>query len=211
MNEATWQLTVVLLAAAVIVEGVVLVAVMRQVGGILVQLKPPRPGEIEGGPDRGTVVDIPGTTIGKPKVVVFIDTGCNICKPLLTAIPTVRREYPEAEFVAIVSGDDDVHRASYARQLGDAARLDLAKLLKTWNVPGTPFGVAIDAAGVVSGSGVVNSLDQLEALTEALLSPAPDDAEASAIDVDELSSRPDAVHAIESIRSDKWNVGSEAQ
>jgi hypothetical protein len=88
---------------------------------------------------------------------------------LFSAIPAVERHYDELKVVTIVTGRDEAGRAAYAKDIGSTARLDLKELMSDWSIPGTPFAVGIDAGGIVSKSGVVNSLDQLEALAEFLL------------------------------------------
>lgn len=40
---------------------------MRQLGGVLVRLTPAKPGEVEGGPETGSLVDIEGFTSEKPE------------------------------------------------------------------------------------------------------------------------------------------------
>jgi hypothetical protein len=165
-----WQILILLLVVAVVIEAIVQIAVMRQVGGILMQLRPARVGEIEGeGPELGQVVEFDGLDPARPAMVLFLSPDCQICRPLVSAIPSVERHYDELKLVTIVTGNDETRRAAYAKNVGSSARLDLKELMSEWSIPGTPFAVGIDGSGIVSKSGVVNSLDQLEALAEFLL------------------------------------------
>jgi len=179
VSEALWQVLVVVLLIAVVLEAVALVAVMRQVGGVLLQLNPARVGQIEGGgPEPGTEVEYPGREIGKPALVLFVSHTCGLCKDLIPAIPVVQSHYRELEIVAVVTGGEEGDRLAYAKGIGETARPDLHDLQQRWSVPGTPFAVAIDRDNRVQVSGVANSLDQLEALAETLLADdgAPDTA-----------------------------------
>ncbi len=56
----------------------------------------------------------------------------------------------------------------YAERVGSLARTDLHHLYEAWAVPGTPFAVGLDAENRVVFSGVVNTLDQLETVSEAV-------------------------------------------
>lgn len=170
MEQAIWQALVIVLVAGVAIEALLLIAVMRQLDGIIVQLRPARIGEVEHdeGPQIGLNVDVPGLPQGRPAIVVFVSPECSICKPLLPAIPVVARRYPQLEVLAVVAGDDENERNRYAWEIGDLARPDLYELESDWNIPGTPFAVAISGEGRVDARGVVNSLDQLEALAESL-------------------------------------------
>jgi thiol-disulfide isomerase/thioredoxin len=166
-----WQVLILLLAVGVVLEALILIAVMRQVGGILIQLRPARVGEIEGeGPPVGQALEFEGLDVSRPAIVLFLSPDCQICKPLLPAIPALQRNYRELGVVTVVTGQDEARRGAYAEQIGESARTDLPELMKDWLIPGTPYAVGLDAGGVVNKSGVVNSLDQLESLAGILLS-----------------------------------------
>ena len=155
-----------LLVVAVVILGLLLVAVMRQVGAILLQISPARPGDIEGGPELGTNVEVPGLEKNKPAIVVFVAPGCNVCEPLLPVIPIVERNYPELQVCVAIGGEDEHEREAYAQQLKNLARPDLHRLHRNWEVPGTPYAVGLDLTHRVVRTGVVNNLDHLEALAE---------------------------------------------
>lgn len=172
MGDPVWRVLIILLITTVAVQTVVLIGVMRQVGGILLQLHPPRVGEMpDQGPAVGTAVDFPGHVTGRPALVLFISPSCSLCKPLVPAIAALRRTYgdEELELYAAVIGGADSDRWDYAKEVGAFARTDLLDLEREWRVPGTPFAVAVDRAGNVFGSGVTNSLDQLESLAEGVI------------------------------------------
>jgi thiol-disulfide isomerase/thioredoxin len=172
MGQTIWQVTVLILVASAVVQGVVLVAVMRQVGGILLQITPPRPGALEEGPTIGSVLELPRAERGRASVVLFVAPNCTPCKDLLPSVPVVARHYRELEFVMVVTGKDEADRLSYGQALdGVSVRPDWHGLYEEWQIPGTPYAVGLDEDGVVRGAGVVNVLDHLEALAEAVLGP----------------------------------------
>jgi methylamine dehydrogenase accessory protein MauD len=171
VGDAIWRVLVLILLAAVAAQSILLIALMRQLGGVILQLRPARIGEVEAeeGPEIGMVVDIPGLSAGRPAVAVFVSPKCGICRPLLPAISVLASHYHEIDVLAVVTGDDEAQREIYARDIGQLARPDLHELERAWSIVGTPFAVAIDSQGRITARGVVNSLDQLESLAEALV------------------------------------------
>jgi hypothetical protein len=167
VSGSSWQLLVVVLTGAVITEAIVLVGLLRQVGTLLLQFQPPRPGVVEGqGPNPGTVID-PATGFGgRPEMAVFLSPTCTLCPPIASALPGLRRNYPELRVTALVVGDDADQVGEYVLAVG--GQLDRAALYSEWNVPGTPFAVGM-AEGKIVHAGVVNSLPQLETLADSVL------------------------------------------
>lgn len=159
MTETILRITVLLLVAMAVLQAIVLIALMRQVGGIMLQLRPARFGEMEHdeGPEVGLVVDIPRREDTRPAIALFLSPACRICQPLLPAIPALAGSYPEIDVIPVVIGADESDRERYARQIGPLARTDLHDLENAWNIPGTPFAVGIDGDGRVEVRGVVNS------------------------------------------------------
>jgi hypothetical protein len=166
---AIWQVLMLVLVAAVAVQAIVLVAVMRQVGSLQLQIRPSRVGDIEGGPEIGSVVDVAGVDPERPAILIFISPGCAVCGQVLLAIPAVRTHYPEIGLIGAIIGGDKAGREAFAPKVGEIARPDLYALGDEWDVPGTPYAVGLTPGGRVHSCGVVNSLDQLESLAETLL------------------------------------------
>jgi hypothetical protein len=168
MNETIWQVLLFLVVVAVVIEALMILALMRQVGGLMLQVRPGRVGELDGGPAIGSHVTIPGVELVKPTLVSFVSPNCGMCEEVGKAIPVVAANYPELEVLSIVGGAVGPDRDRYLAMLGRGARTDLTQMLERWEVPGTPFVVAIDADGYVQRSGIVNTLDQLESLAETI-------------------------------------------
>ena len=174
MSDPLWQAIVLLLVAVVFVQGFVLLGVMRQLGGVLIQLRPARIGALEDqGPIVGEMVDVSDLE-QRPAIVLFVSPNCTLCKPLLPALPAIDRSYPDLYLSAVVIGGSEGEVSAYAARLGPRARQDLTSLETKWRVPGTPFAVGVDRHGNIHSSGAVNSLDQLESLAEALVTPQND-------------------------------------
>lgn len=168
MTDPVWQAIVLLLVLYAVVQTIVLIGVMRQLGGVLLQLRPAHIGELPGeGPEMGIEVNVPGLNHGRPGLVIFLAPGCGLCKPLLPAIEALHRSYrQDIDVVAAVIGAEGAQIQAYANEVGVIARADLAHLESDWKIPGTPFVVAIDRESRTYASGAVNSLDQLDTLAD---------------------------------------------
>ncbi len=164
MSESLWHFLLVLAVIAIVVEGFVLVGVLREVGAVLLQLGPVRYGEVDEGPPKGTELQIDALVSGRSALILFLGPTCEFCKPVASAIPAIRSHFPSLELLPIVVGDSSTAKAEYAAGLGPNARTDLDHLFRDWGIPGTPFAVGVGIDGRVVTSGVVNNLPQLETL-----------------------------------------------
>jgi thiol-disulfide isomerase/thioredoxin len=181
MSDPLWQVLVVLLVVIAAVQATALIAVMRQVGGLLVRLNPTGVADVEGGPDVDSVVDLPGVDRGRPALVVFASPTCTLCRYLEAAVPALRHNYKEIDVLVVVMGaDDQTERVRYARRFGESGRSDFPQLPSDWNVNGTPFAVGLDADHRVRVRGVANTLDHLESVAETILLPLGDPGHAAA-------------------------------
>jgi hypothetical protein len=186
VSDTVWHALVIFTVIGLIVEALVLVGILRQLGVIVLQLGPPRHGEVEG-PEPGTQVTIDSLRPGARAVVLFLSPGCDICKPIGAALPVMRRSHGGLQLLPVVVGDDDPAKHAYAATLGGDARTDLDTLYREWEIPGTPFAVGVGEDGLVKTSGIVNNLPQLETLAEVVLQsqPVPASADLLALDADD--------------------------
>jgi methylamine dehydrogenase accessory protein MauD len=172
MSDPVWQILVGVLVVVAVIQATALIAVMRQVGGLLVRLNPTGVGDIDSGPELDTSVEIPAMPPGRPALVVFASPSCNLCRYLEAAIPAIRANYREIDVVAVIMGaDSDSERVAYGQRFGPSGRADIPELAKEWNVDGTPFAVGLDAEHRVRVRGVANTLDHLEAVAETIILP----------------------------------------
>ena len=164
--------TLIMLSVVVAVEGVAVLALMRQVGTVLMHVAPPRPGSFAGGPALGEFAPASASAALRPNapgVFIFLGANCPGCAPIERVLETFARHYNELSVVPIVVGEFEKQRVEHASQLAVPARHDLQELVDVWSVPGTPFAVGVDADGRLVQAGVINSLDQLESLAETTL------------------------------------------
>jgi methylamine dehydrogenase accessory protein MauD len=169
---AIWEILVVVLVLVAVVQAFALLAVMRQVGGLLVRLNPTGVGDVESGPEVDALLEIPGVLPGRPALVVFGSPSCTLCRYLEPAVAAIRANYEEIDVLVVATGGDDAaERAVYAQKFGHSGRGDIPELAKDWNVQGTPFAVGLGADHRVRVRGVANTLDHLESVAETIILP----------------------------------------
>ena len=144
---AQWVLLVVL--------GIVVVALARQVGTLHLRLGPRGALEIDTeGPTLGEAlppVEARGADgmsllvggAGGRRLVMFSSPTCIVCREVAPAVPAAARS---ADLVPQIVHDPDVER--------------------TFDVPGTPFLMVLDELGIVRAKGTVNNLEQVEGLVD---------------------------------------------
>lgn len=147
---AQWLLVVVLAA--------VVVALARQVGTLHLRLGPRGALEVDSeGPTLGEAppalpaIDDDGGRVlvggpGSPRLVLFSSPTCAICKEVA---PGIGAAASAAGLTPMILHDPDLERV--------------------YDVPGTPFLLVMDAAGVVRAKGTVNNLEQVEGLIDVAL------------------------------------------
>jgi hypothetical protein len=134
---------------------VVVVALARQIGVLHLRLGPVGALEVDDeGPPLGstthpsTARGRDGTTVvvggtGPDRLVAFVSPTCPICEQVLPSLPASAR----AGGLALQVVSDPSLEATY-------------------NVPGVPFVVVLDASGTVRSKGTVNTLEQIEGLID---------------------------------------------
>lgn len=175
----TWIAAFTLLALLVTSETVVLLALMRQVGVLSLRINPvPAAEQEDAGPTRGTVLAeaalepahvLNGFTTpfsSDLSLLFFVSPTCGLCSTLLKPLAAVQAAHPEVD--AFLIGEVSAERASdYVRRAGSKLPTFVAPgLFEQWQVHGTPFAAVVDRERRVIGSGVVNTLEQIEALVE---------------------------------------------
>lgn len=144
---AQWILLVVL--------SVIVVALARQVGTLHLRLGPrgaleidtegPSLGDplppVEAGGADGAPIMVGGP--GPRRLVLFSSPTCIVCREVAPALPAAAGA---ADLVPQIVHDPDVERH--------------------FEVPGTPFLLVLDEAGVVRAKGTVNTLEQVEGLVD---------------------------------------------
>ena len=153
--SAWWIVAFVVQWVLLLVLAVIVVALARQVGTLHLRLGPRGALEVDDeGPALGEAVlptsaraaDGTSLTIGGPgavRLVAFSSPTCSVCREIVPAIPAAASA---ARVVPQVLHDPEAER--------------------DWGVPGTPFLVVLDEAGVVRAKGTVNNLEQVEGLLD---------------------------------------------
>jgi hypothetical protein len=168
VSDGVWRTLVLLLLVAAALQAVILIAVMRRLGSVAVQLRAATVNDRADGPEIGRVVRIPGVSHRRPVLAVFLSPTCGMCRDLLSAVPVVAHSYQQIDVLAVVTGEDQGEREAYAHEIGELGRSDLFELERAWNIGGTPFAVGIDHEGRVTVRGVVTSLDELKTVAVVL-------------------------------------------
>ncbi|OYU73981.1 MAG: methylamine dehydrogenase accessory protein MauD [Burkholderiales bacterium PBB5] len=179
MNALT--VSVVLLWVAVLVLGVMLWAISRQVGVLFERVAPMGALVTDSGPAVGTEspqfdltgiqsepVQIGGLT-AKPTLVFFLSPTCPVCKKLLPVLKSLQRDEGQRLAVVLASDGDAAAHLKFVRELQLEA---MPYVLSTelgmgYRVSRLPYGVLLDARGVVVAKGLVNNREQLDSLLNA--------------------------------------------
>jgi hypothetical protein len=144
----TWlAIGLVVAFVALVLGGVALFALAREIGELRLALGPQSALALEGeGPELGVRLELIDRFAGEPELALafFSSTTCQLCAALTPAIQLVETEPGVAVEVFDEQDDRDVWWSL--------------------NVPGSPYGVVLDAEGAVLAKGTFNNLGQLEGL-----------------------------------------------
>ena len=173
----------VALFVVVLVQGVLLVGLLREVGLIQVRIGPSFAMSNEEGPPVGSTAPVVtlNTEVGgeaiiggmrsKAQLLAFISPGCGTCHALVGPLGLIgRSESDILDVVAVCAGQDEDCR-EFFRPVRDSVIVVNdrdASIRSEFNVQGSPFALVVDKNGVVGESGVVNNLQQIEFLLRSL-------------------------------------------
>jgi thiol-disulfide isomerase/thioredoxin len=179
--STTWRLVIVLLGVGFLLEAVVIVAVMRQIGTMLLGGAPNRTEPQRPGPELGSVVEVPGLEPSElPALLVFVSSACTACAAITPRLQWMYKTYgPESphghqlDFVAVITDGANDEAAEHVGKLSEFARGDLMVLMNEWEIPFVPFVVALDPGRRVIRAAAVSQPDELETLATIGLSLQP--------------------------------------
>jgi len=161
---------IAVLFAGFIVEGLVLLGVMRQLGAVLLDVRPDMPKDVGGGPDPTVLLDFArlGYEDNDAGVVfAFVSPNCQMCEALHEPILGLSDQYSSVAVAAVIAYGSEEERRLLTERLEPVARPDLAYLVDEWEIPGTPYVVSADSAGRIRARGVVSTSEQFEMMAEA--------------------------------------------
>jgi methylamine dehydrogenase accessory protein MauD len=170
----------VLLWLVIVVMGVVIFALARQIGVLHERVAPMGALMTDHGIQVGqpapvmSLIDIRGraVTVGgrslrdRQTLLLFVSPTCPICKKLLPAARSfARREQSHLDIVLVGDGD----RADQERMIRDHRLEDMPYVISTelgmkYQVAKLPYSVLLGSDGMVRAKGLVNSREHLESL-----------------------------------------------
>jgi methylamine dehydrogenase accessory protein MauD len=182
MTQALVVSNLLLWLLVLVLSGVVL-ALVRQIGVLHERVSPAGALVVRGGPAPGEpapeleLEDWNGERLGvggpaedgRSTLLCFVSPSCPVCKALLPALASLREaERRRLRVVLASDGPRSEHEAFVAGHgLGPLRYVLSAALGLAYRVGQLPYGVLIDAQGVVRAAGLVNTREHLESLLEA--------------------------------------------
>jgi thiol-disulfide isomerase/thioredoxin len=181
-----------ILTAAVVLEGWLLLHLLRQNGRLLLRVDALEGNEGAANPDLlesslpigssappFTLSGLHGDTMtldalratGKPVLLFFMDPGCNPCNAMLPEVGQWQREHAGTMTIAIVSrGSVEDNRAKFTEHgIVNVLLQRDREVAEAYQMPGTPTAILIDPDGTIS-SPLAFGQDEIEALVERSMS-----------------------------------------
>lgn len=170
----------ILLWAAVLTGGILLVGLARQVGVLHERSAPLGAMVVDKGPDVGeaapvfTVRDFYNEPIqiggqrldGKESLIMFISPTCPMCNKLLPVVKTLAQD--EVDVTLVSDGEREDHeRFLQEHPLGGIAYVVSSSIGMRFQVGRIPYAVLVDSEGTIKAKGLVNTREHLESLLEA--------------------------------------------
>ena len=175
--EGWWAASYVVLWILVVVLCLVVVALARQIGTLLLRVESRGALEIddEGPPleesTRPTeTVDARGHPVvlggpGEAQLLLFVSPGCQLCRTVLPSVGAVARAGRLVPYV-VTDADREETLAAFGRDRLGAPVVPGLEIARAFGVPGTPYAVVLDPSGTVVAKGTVNNLEQMEGLVD---------------------------------------------
>jgi methylamine dehydrogenase accessory protein MauD len=106
---------------------------------------------------------------GRSTLLLFVSPTCPVCKTLLPAVKSSRRDERSWMDVILASDGDTVEQREFVRSQGleGIPYVVSAALGLAYQVSRLPFAALLDERGVLRARGLVNSREHLESLFEA--------------------------------------------
>ena len=181
----TLTLSVILLWGAVIVLGVLLWALSRQVGVLFERVAPMGALVTDAGPAVGQpspsfalrgiqseAVQIGGAT-DKPTLLFFLSPTCPVCKKLIPVLKALVKDEQRRLHVVLASdAGSTAEETEHLQFVRDQGLQALPYVLSTdlgmsYRVSRLPYAVLLSTQGTVAAKGLVNSREQLDSLLNA--------------------------------------------
>jgi|SRR5579871_1193930 len=164
----------VVLWLLVLVEGMAIVILMREIGRLHLRLGPvlgaratadgpavgaPAPQfTVEDGEARAWALGGPAP---RPRLLLFVSERCSACRRLLPSVVPFARSQPEVDVLVSLHAEAG---SPYETAVRPLPILRDQSLPVVFGVRRFPYALMIGADGIVRGKGIVNTLDHLESL-----------------------------------------------
>lgn len=180
--EGLWLISYIGLWAFVILEGIILIALTRQIGLLHERISPVGARTMNYGPEIGTLApgfeeeDFLGRQVtlgvesGRRTLLLFISMSCDICKTLLPNIRAISQEERDNLDVVLVSPKSDsahIKRFIQENKLNSIPIVVSDKLNEIYRINIAPYGVMVNKMGEVRAKGLINTPEHLESLLNA--------------------------------------------
>lgn len=165
-------------------EGLVLLAVLRQVGILHSRIAPKSAYDrAEGGPQvgvalpRAEVLTLTGSTVElgipsvRPRAVLFITTSCALCRDVMSSFRAFHSAVRDrVDTVILVDGDPpDAARTRDKYGVPEEAQVAAAHgVFEQYRVESTPWLMLLASDGGVLSRGIVNDLEQMELTVDSI-------------------------------------------
>lgn len=175
--QGWWAASYIVLWFLVITLAFVVVALARQIGTLHLRLGPRGALEIDDeGPPLDEIappfdsVSLDGQRVeiggpGRAQLLLFVSPGCRVCDEVLPGIDAAATVTP-FEPVVVTDLDETETRLRFGKRALRAPVVSGKHVAPAYQVPGTPYAVALDDGGYVRAKGTVNNLEQLEGLLD---------------------------------------------
>ncbi len=172
MNEL-WVTSHLLLWITTILEALLIVSLMRQVGSLLLRVGAAHPFDAGTGPKIGEsapwvpdperLADERDDT--RPILIAFLSTSCSACDDLVPSLNAVSSTYStHAKVVAVVrESDSKIEHWRRSRHL-KVPVVSSTEAFSRYSISGTPYAFVLDEERLVAARGGVNHIDHLESL-----------------------------------------------
>lgn len=180
--QGLWLISYGGLWLLVVLEGLVLLALARQIGILHARLGPVGARLMNSGPEIGDVaplLDVPdlagrritlGDARAKRTLLVFVTLTCSSCEQLLSGLRAWRRtEQTSLEIVLVTAMEDRAEAREFvARHRLESFPLVLSReLTMQYRIGTVPYAILVDREGRVRAKGLVNNVAHVESLLNA--------------------------------------------
>lgn len=177
-----WLISFIVLWLLVLFQLFVFFVLARQIGILHMRIRPTGARMTNDGLEIGQAAppfyeqDISGRFVSlgvdrhRPTLLIFIAPGCSVCADLMPSIRTLAHREKQVDLVLISLQDNDDENRDYQaqHQLQAIPYLVSTRLAKLYDVVSPPYAMLIDRNGKVFTKGMVDRLEHLESLLNAL-------------------------------------------